>query len=352
MKAALYTSFGGEIEVIDVPDPAPPPGGVVLKVEANGICRSDWHAWTGHDDSIALPHVPGHEMAGTIVALAEGVAGFRTGDRVTVPFVLGCGSCAECLSGNQQICDNEYQPGFSGWGAFAEFVPLPYAAGNLVGLPDGISFEAAAGLGCRFSTAFRAVVDKGAVREGTTVAVWGCGGVGLSAVMVAASLGATVVAVDIDPQALQMAEDLGAMEVVLSDPRSDPVAEVRELLNGGAEVSIDALGSTETATSSMRSLRKRGRHIQVGLMIGEAADPVIEMWQLHGREIEMYGVHGMQAWQYPTMLEMVRSGLLAPGALVTQTLDLEEGARHLMAMDTYPGRGFVVINSFSSGPNR
>jgi alcohol dehydrogenase len=352
VKSALFEAFGGLIEIVDVPDPAPPHGGVVLEIEANGICRSDWHAWIGHDHSIALPHVPGHEMAGTIVAKAENVQGFEVGDRVTAPFVLGCGDCTECLSGNQQICNNQYQPGFSGWGAFAEFVALPYASVNLVRLPNEISFEAAASLGCRFATAFRAVVDKGTVREGTTVAVWGCGGVGLSAVMVAAALGATVVAVDVDRRALQLASDFGAAHGVLSDPRSDSVTAVRELLGGGAEVSIDALGSTETATASMRSLRKRGRHIQVGLMIGDAAKPVIPMWQLHGKEIEMHGVHGMPAWQYPSMLEMIESGVLSPGALVTQTLDLEEGAQHLMTMDTYPGNGLVVINSFAGGSNR
>jgi alcohol dehydrogenase len=349
VKSALFESFGGLIEIVEVPDPAPPYGGVVIEIAANGICRSDWHAWIGHDHSIALPHVPGHEMAGTIVSIAADVKDFEVGDRVTVPFVLGCGDCTECLSGNQQICDNQFQPGFSGWGAFAEFVALPYATGNLVKLPNDMSFEAAASLGCRFATAFRAVVDKGGVRDGTMVAVWGCGGVGLSAVMVAAALGATVVAVDIDPRALQLAADFGAAHTVLSDLRSDSVTAVQDLLGGGAEVSIDALGSTETATSSIRSLRKRGRHIQVGLMIGDAAEPVIPMWQLHGREIEMYGVHGMQAWQYPSMLEMIASGILAPEALVTETLDLEEGAQHLMAMEAYPGNGFVVINRFADG---
>ncbi len=349
MKAALYESFGGDVEIVDVSDPSPPQGGVVLEVGANGICRSDWHAWKGHDPTIHLPHVPGHEMAGTVVAKVADVEGFDIGDRVTVPFVLGCGECRECHSGNQQICDNQYQPGFSGWGAFAEFVALPYATGNLVKLPDAISFEAAAGLGCRFSTAYRAVVDKGSVREGTTVAVWGCGGVGLSAVMIAKAMGATVVAVDIGPGALELASSFGADHVVLSESGSAPDSVVRDLLGGGADVSIDALGSTETAVASMRSLRKRGRHIQVGLMIGDALNPVVPMWRLHGNEIEMHGVHGMAAWQYPPMLEMVETGRISPGALVTETVDLFEGAQHLVSMGSYPGNGFIVINSFPKG---
>jgi alcohol dehydrogenase len=347
MRAAVFESFGGAIEIVETPDPTPPRGGVVVQVEANGICRSDWHGWVGHDQSIVLPHVPGHELAGRIVAKAADVAGFDLGDRVTVPFVLGCGQCGQCLSGNQQICDNQYQPGFSGWGAFSEFVELPYASNNLVKLPDAISFEAAAGLGCRFSTAYRAVVDKGAVADGSTVAVWGCGGVGLSAVMIAAAVGATVIAVDIDPRALQLATVFGAAHTVLAGSDTDPAAAVGNLLGGGADVSIDALGSRETAISSIESLKKRGRHVQVGLMIGDAENPVIPMWQLHANEIELHGVHGMQAWQYPSMLEMIRSGALSPDSLVTRTVDLEGGVQHLMSMDSYPGNGFVVINSFS-----
>jgi alcohol dehydrogenase len=351
MRAALYESFGGVIEILDAPDPSPCTGGVVLEIAATGICRSDWHAWVGHDSTISLPHVPGHEMAGTVVAIADDVKGFAVGDRVTVPFVLGCSECTECLSGNQQICDKQYQPGFSGWGAFAEFVELPYAASNLVRLPDSVSFLAAAGLGCRFATAYRAIVDKGSVRSGTTVVVWGCGGVGLSAVMIAAAIGATVVAVDIDPRALQLASGFGAAHTILSESGSSSVEEVMDLLGRGADVSVDALGSTDTARASIRSLRKRGMHIQVGLMVGESANPAIPMWQLHGKEIEMHGVHGLPAWQYPAMLEMIGSGLVSPGALVTETVNLEQGARHLTSMDSFPGNGFVVVNSFAPGRN-
>jgi alcohol dehydrogenase len=289
-------------------------------------------------------------MAGTIVAKASDVVDFEVGEHVTVPFALGCGDCPQCRSGNQQICDNDYQPGFSGWGSFAEFVALPYATDNLVRLPDGMTFESAAGLGCRFATAYRAVVDKGAVTSGSTVAIWGCGGVGLSAVMIAAALGAEVVAIDVDAKALELAVRLGATHVVQSDSTTDVIAAVGDLLEGGAEVSIDALGSSETVVSSLRCVAKRGRHIQIGLMIGDSANPVIPMWLLHGREIEMHGVHGMPAWQYPAMLEMIASGRLAPGQLVGNTLDLEQGVRHLMSMDTFPGNGFIVINRFGQGP--
>lgn len=347
MRAALYEQHGGPLEIVEVPYPELPTGGVILEVQANGICRSDWHAWMGHDPSIALPHVPGHEMAGTIVATDTDVEGFDVGDRVTVPFVLGCGACRECSSGNRQICDNQYQPGFSGFGAFAEFIALPYAAGNLVRLPEDMTFEAAAGLGCRFSTAYRAVVDQGEVNEDSRVAVWGCGGVGLSAVMIASSLGARVVAVDIDGTALEIASEFGASEIHLARNSPGDAEQVRELLDGGADVSIDALGSTQTAASSILSLAKRGRHIQVGLMIGEAADPVVPMWKLHADEITLRGVHGMQASQYPPMLSMISQGILSPEDLVTRTVTLQEGVEHLVSMDSFPGNGFVVINDFT-----
>jgi alcohol dehydrogenase len=347
MRAAVYEAFGGPIEVVNVPDPSPPPGGVVLEVEANGVCRSDWHAWMGHDSTIQLPHVPGHEMAGTVAALAEDVEGFVIGDRVTVPFVLGCGHCEECVSGNQQICDNQYQPGFSGWGAMAQYVALPYASGNLVRLPPDISFEAAAGFGCRFSTAYRAVSDTGAVKEGSTLVVWGCGGVGLSCVTIAAALGAVVVAIDIDEDALELATTLGASFTVLSTLGSDDVATVRGLLKGGADVSIDALGSEETAVASMRCLRKRGRHVQVGLMIGEASHADIPLDLLHSSEISMHGVHGMQAWQYQPMFDLIASRRVSLGSLVTETVDLHRGAEYLASMGSFSGTGITIVNDFS-----
>lgn len=348
MRAAIFSEYGGPIGIEVVDDPIPPQGGVVLKVEANGVCRSDWHGWVGHDRSIPLPHVPGHEMAGTVVAVADSVRKFKEGDRVTVPFVLGCGSCPQCVTGNQQVCDNQYQPGFTGWGSFADYVALRYADENLVHLPDGMDMTTAAGLGCRFATSFRAVVDQGAVGPGDTVAVWGCGGVGLSAVMIAAALGAEVHAVDIDPAALALAKQVGASTSWRVVEGEDTVRAIKNATGGGVRVSIDALGSEATAVSSIRSLRKQGRHIQIGLMVGEDSAPAIPMWRLHLNEIELFGAHGMQAWRYPAMLDMVASGDLDPGALVSAHLTLSEGVDHLSRMDTFPGTGFAVIDDFTS----
>ncbi|NEA28438.1 alcohol dehydrogenase catalytic domain-containing protein, partial [Actinomadura bangladeshensis] len=201
MRAVAYDAFGAPPSVRELPDPPVPAGGAVIRVEATGVCRSDWHGWQGHDPDIrAFPHVPGHELAGTVAETGAGVARHRPGDRVTVPFVCACGRCPSCASGNQQVCESQTQPGFTHWGSFAHYVAIENADVNLVGLPDEMSYTTAAGLGCRFATAFRAVTAQGGVTAGQWVAVHGCGGVGLSAVMIAAAAGARVVAVDVAPQ--------------------------------------------------------------------------------------------------------------------------------------------------------
>jgi alcohol dehydrogenase len=280
--------------------------------------------------------------------VGKGVSEFSVGDRVTAPFVLGCGRCPQCLSGNQQICANQVQPGFSAWGSLAQYVALPYAATNLVRLPASMSFATAAGLGCRFATAFRAVVDQGAVTDGSKIAVWGCGGVGLSAVMIAASLGASVIAVDIDAAALDLASAFGATHVVDASVDDKAYRTVRGLAGEGCDVSFDTLGSTRTALDSIRCLRPQGRHVQVGLMIGDDVAPPIPMWRLHAHEIELYGSHGMQAHRYPEMLAMIADGTLAPERLVTATLTLAQGVDHLMAMDHFPGTGFTVVTDLGT----
>ncbi len=347
MRAAIFREFGGDIDVGTVHDPVPRPDGVVVRVRANGICRSDWHGWMGHDRSIPLPHVPGHEMAGDVVAVGSEVTRVRVGDRVTAPFVLGCGECDVCEAGHEHICPNQYQFGFSGWGSFAEYVALPFADRNVVRLLDDIEYETAAGLGCRFATAFRAVVDQAKVVEGTKIAVWGCGGVGLSAVMIAAALGAEVIALDLSSDALALASEFGAAHTVQVVPDESPVSAVRDITGGGADVSIDALGATTTSVASIRSLRPQGRHVQVGLMIGDDAKPEIPMWRLHAYEVELTGSHGMQAWRYPAMFAMIQDGSVDPSRLVTKTVGLTEGAAHLTRMGEYPGAGIVVINDFS-----
>jgi len=319
---------------------------VVIAVGATGLCRSDWHGWMGHDPEIALPHVPRHELAGVIAAVGAEVRHWRAGERVTVPFVCACGSCPQCASGNQQICDRQVQPGFTHWGSFAEYVAIARADTNLVRLPDGLDFATAAGLGCRFATSFRAVVDQGRVRAGQWVAVHGCGGVGLSAIMIAAAVGAQVVAVDISAERLALARTLGASVTLDATQASDVAAAVREATGGGAHVSLDALGSAQTCLSSIAGLRKRGRHIQVGLMLAEHRHAAIPMDRVIADELEILGSHGMQAHRYDAMLAMIASGQLRPELLVGQRISLDEAPAALADLNSFRGAGVTVIDRF------
>ncbi|WP_406106584.1 zinc-dependent alcohol dehydrogenase family protein [Streptomyces sp. NBC_01003] len=344
MRAVVFEKFGERAEVREVPDPVPAPHGVVVRVEATGLCRSDWHGWMGHDPDIRLPHVPGHELAGVVEAVGADVPDRRPGDRVTVPFVCACGTCASCAAGDHQVCERQTQPGFTHWGSFAEYVALDHAAVNLVDVPDELSFATAAGLGCRFATAFRAVVAQGRVAAGEWVAVHGCGGVGLSAVMIAAASGARVVAVDVSPAALDLARTFGAAHCLNASEVPDVAAAVRELTGGGAHLSLDALGSPVTCAASVGSLRRRGRHVQVGLL---PQDPAVPMSRVIGLELELLGSHGMAAHAYPQMLEMVRAGVLRPDLLVTSTITLDAAPAALEAMGTTPGAGVTIIEPWA-----
>ena len=328
MKAVVYSGYGATPKLTEVADPACPADGVVIAVGATGVCRSDWHAWQGHDP-VMLPHIGGHEFAGVVAAAGPEVTRWRAGDRVTVPFACGCGRCAYCLAGDAQVCPRQTQPGFTGPGSFAEFVAVHAADANLVSLGPAVDFVTAACLGCRFATAFRAVTAHGRVRAGDWLAVHGCGGVGLSAVMIASALGARVVAVDVAPAALDRARALGA-EVTLAAGASDLAALIGEATGGGAHVSIDALGSAAVAANSVRCLRRRGRHIQVGLL-PEGSVP-LPMDLVIARELEIYGSHGMAARDYPAMMRLVADGTLHPGLLVGDVIALEDTGRALAAM--------------------
>lgn len=346
MKAVLFESFGARPVIANLPDPSPDADGVVLRVMATGVCRSDWHGWMGHDPGIELPHVPGHELAGIIEAVGPNVSKWKVGDRVTVPFVCGCGTCSECHSGNQQVCVDQTQPGFSHWGSFAEYVGLHQADLNLVALPETVDFATAASLGCRFATSFRAVVDQGRTAPGEWVAVHGCGGVGLSAIMIANAIGANVVAVDIDDDKLALAKELGAAVTINGATEPKVAKAVLQATGGGAHVSIDALGNPVTCFNSISCLRRRGRHVQVGLMLADHAKPQIPMSRVIAYELELRGSHGMQAHRYDAMLAMVQSGKLSPERLVGREITLEDSIDALIGMDRFEGVGATVVTKF------
>ncbi|MEU0196850.1 MULTISPECIES: zinc-dependent alcohol dehydrogenase family protein [unclassified Streptomyces] len=347
MRAVVFERYGETAEVREVADPQPAEHGVVVRVEATGLCRSDWHGWQGHDPDITLPHVPGHELAGVVEAVGARVGRWRPGDRVTVPFVCACGTCPSCAAGEHQVCERQTQPGFTHWGSFAQYVALDHADVNLVALPGDLSFTTAASLGCRFATAYRAVVRQGRVAAGEWVAVHGCGGVGLSAVMIAAASGARVVAVDVSAAALDLARRFGAARCVDARAVPDTAAAVRDLTGGGAHLSLDALGSPVTCAASVNGLRRRGRHVQVGLLPSPDGTTPVPMARAIALELELLGSHGMAAHGYPPMLELVRGGVLRPDLLVTSTIPLAEAPSALAAMGMAPGAGATVIEPWS-----
>jgi alcohol dehydrogenase len=346
MKALLYESFKSTPSIQLVADPMPSPDGVVIEIKATGLCRSDWHGWMGHDEDIELPHVPGHEFAGTICSVGKEVRKWRVGDRVTVPFVCACGTCPECVSGNHQVCDLQFQPGFTHWGSFAEFVAIERADVNLVAMPEQMDFATAASLGCRFATSFRAVVAQGKVTGGQWVAVHGCGGVGLSAIMIASALGANVIAIDIAEDKLNLAQSVGARATINASIDPNVVEHVREISKGGVHVSLDALGSAITCFNSVANLRKRGKHIQVGLMVDSYKNAPIPMALVVAKELEIYGSHGMQAYQYEYMLQMILSGKIQPEKLIGKRISLDQAVVDLPAMDSFQDSGLTIIDRF------
>ncbi|MFI6996592.1 zinc-dependent alcohol dehydrogenase family protein [Nocardia sp. NPDC050175] len=351
MRAAQIVEYGAPLELREIPDPTPEPDGVVLEVLATGICRSDWHAWMGDwgwmGGQVALPRTLGHEIVGTVTAIGAEVRGVRIGDRVTTPFHLACGTCAYCRSGRANVCDNMQVLGFWCDGGYAEYVHIGNADFNCVPVPDELTPVAASAIGCRFMTAFHAVTGQGQVRPGEWVAVHGVGGVGLAAVQIASAAGASVVAVDIDPAELALAEEQGAAHTIDASVEQDVPAAVKEATGGGAHVSLDALGIRATVVNSVRSLRKRGRHVQVGLTsAADAGEIALPMDIITIGELTIVGSHGNPHSSYPQLLSLVSSGRLAPQTLVQRTVSLDRAGEVLSAMSDFTTNGITVIDRF------
>ncbi len=346
MQAILYDQFQVAPTLQQVPDPEPPEHGVVIEVKASGVCRSDWHGWMGHDPEITLPHVPGHEMAGVVVAVGAEVKNWRPGDRVTVPFVCGCGDCEFCQDGNSQVCSYQTQPGFTHWGSFAEYTVIHQADYNLVSMPSTLDFTATAALGCRFSTAYWALIVQGRLHPGQWLAVYGCGGVGLSAIMIAKALGCRTIAIDIQEASLELARELGADHTINSS-LTEASETVLEYSSGGVHVSLDAIGNQEVIECSISSLRQKGKHVQVGLLAPGKQFVSLPFPLITARELEIIGSHGIPAGHYPDLYKLIMNSGLNPGALVSKEISLRDSIDPLTQMgnDQYPG--ILVITDFS-----
>ncbi|MFC4551198.1 MULTISPECIES: zinc-dependent alcohol dehydrogenase family protein [Halorussus] len=353
MRAAVLEEYGEPLRIEDVDRPEPAADGVVVETEACGICRSDWHAWQGDWDWIgAKPpkgQILGHEPAGTVVAVGEDVTRLEEGDSVAVPFNLSDGTCPECRTGHSNVCENLLPLGFAeaAPGAFAEQVHVPAADQNAVALPDGVSPVAMAGLGCRFVTAFHGLVHRADVDAGDWVAVHGCGGVGLSAVHIADALGANVVAVDLADEKLAKAEELGAAATVNAAETENVPRAVKGITDGGAHVSVDALGIAETCRNSVTSLRRRGQHVQIGLTTKEERGSVeLPTDAMVMQEVDFLGSFGMQPPRYDEIFRMVEKGALDPSAVVSETVTLDDVPEKLAAMSDYETMGIPVVDEF------
>ncbi|ORA26041.1 alcohol dehydrogenase catalytic domain-containing protein [Mycobacterium aquaticum] len=352
MRAAVIEEIGRPLVIQDVPAPHCPTDGAIVRVVANGICRTDWALWSGDfwagGPVVKPPFVLGHEFAGVVEEVGSEVRNWHVGDRVTFPMNPGDGTCPTCRAGQQQVCEHvdTMVPGVSYWGAFAEYVAVRHADVNMVALPDSLSFTAAASLGCRYIAAFHGVVNQARVRAGEWVAVYGAGGgAGLAAVQIAVAAGANVIAVDISDDKLAAARRVGALHTLTAGPNVP--TQIAELTRGGAQVSVDAVGLAQTCQASVRSLRTRGRHLQLGhttaAQNGEIAVPIDLMLI---KELEFVSAFGMAGHRFSTMLAMIEAGRLDPGAVVSRTVSLAEASSVLKSMQAFGTIGVVVIDRF------
>lgn len=343
MRAAVIREFSQDLSIETVPDPACPETGVVLSVAACGVCRSDYHGWVGAHPKVGPGAILGHEYCGTVVE-AGARATHKVGARLIAPFILGCGSCPACRMGASNTCESAVVPGFGAPGAYAEFVAVPFDH-NLVALPDSLSPALAAGLGCRVTTAWHALTDRAQVRMGEWVAIHGTGGIGLSALLLAKMLGARVVVVDIVPEKLAHALSLGA-DAAVNALQEDVPAAIRELTGGGAQVSIEALGSAATTNASVECLATLGRHVHVGMPSGDGMMQ-INMRAIYAKQLAFYGTRGMPAWKYPSLLGMIERGDVDLSPMLDREVSLSGASAELCAMRGPTRPGTAVITDFT-----
>ncbi|WP_071675372.1 zinc-dependent alcohol dehydrogenase family protein [Nioella nitratireducens] len=346
MKAALLTQTRAPLQMTDLPDPECPPDGVVLDVLACGVCRSDWHVWVGSDPDVSLPQIPGHEYCGVVREAGRDVTRWQVGDRVIAPFILACGACPDCRAGHQTVCATQIVPGFTAPGAFAEQIAVARADANLTRLPDGMDPALAAALGCRATTAWHALTGRAALQAGEWLAVWGTGGIGLSAMLIAQALGARVVMIDIVDEKLDHAKSLGA-DAVVNAAKGDPVAQVHEITKGGADLALEALGVTETTANALKSLRKLGRMVQVGMPAGAHVNMTLPWDTVYSGQLAVYGTRGMPAWRYPSLLSLIESGRLDLSPLIARRVALSEATAELSLFDGAAPPGVAVITDFT-----
>lgn len=344
MRAAVIRAFREDLSLEQAPDPQCEADGLVLRTLACGICRSDWHGWVGEHARVKLGAIPGHEYCGEVVE-AGPLSKWVPGDVVIAPFILACGQCPECQSGQSTTCRAQRVPGFGEPGAYAEYISVPHAH-NLVRLPDSLTPALAAGLGCRVTTAWQALTGRAALQAGEWLAVHGTGGIGLSCLLLGRALGARVIVVDVVPEKLDHALSLGA-EAAIDARGGDVGSRIMELTKGGAHVSIEALGIPATVESSLACLRPLGRHVQVGLPTGKMARMDVNMNAIYMKQLAIYGTRGMPAWRYPSLLSLIESGRVDVSPIVARHVSLSMASTELRAFDGPTAPGVAVITDFA-----
>ncbi len=344
MRAAVLRAYNQDPVIEDVPHPDCPDDGVVLRVLACGVCRSDWHGWVGEHPRVKPGAIGGHEYCGEVVEHGSR-SRWQLGDRVVAPFILSCGVCPTCMSGESHTCPNQRLPGFTQPGAFAEYVAVPHDH-NLARLPDSLSPALAAGLGCRVTTAWHALTGRAALKAGEWLAIHGTGGIGLSTLILGRALGARVVVVDIVPEKLTHALSLGAEAAV--DARDGTAAtQIRQITGGGAHVSVEALGIAATTNASIECLRPLGRHVQVGMPLGHTARMEINMNAVYMGNLALFGTRGMPSWRYPSLLSLIETGRVDVSPIVARDVALSDLGRELAAFNGPTLPGVAVITDFS-----
>jgi alcohol dehydrogenase len=343
MRAAVLREYNADLSIENVPDPVCPEDGVVLKVLGCGVCRSDWHGWTGEHPRVKPGQIGGHEYCGEVVE-AGPRATHGVGERLIAPFILACGSCPSCQSGHSNTCPNQRLPGFIEPGAFAEYVAVPFDH-NLATLPDSMSPTLAAGLGCRVTTAWHALTGRAALQPGEWLAVHGTGGIGLSTMLLGRALGARVVVVDVVPDKLSHALSLGA-EAAVDARDGQTAARIKDLTGGGAHVSVEALGIAATTNASIECLRPLGRHVQVGMPVGHTARMEINMSAVYQGNLALFGTRGMPAWRYPSLLSLIEGTDLDLSPLIAREIGLSGVSAELRAFNGPTAPGVAVVTDF------
>jgi 6-hydroxycyclohex-1-ene-1-carbonyl-CoA dehydrogenase len=320
MRAAVFYGPGQPLRVEEVPRPAPGPGEVLVQVAGCGVCHTDLHYLDHGVKTFAPPPlILGHEAAGVVAALGAGVVGRAVGDRVLVPAVVACGQCEACRRGRENICDGLRMFGNNIPGGYAEYLVAP--AKDCIPMPPEIPLEEGSIIADAISTPYHAVKNRGRVRPGEWVAVFGCGGLGMNLIQCAVAFGGRVVAVDVNPQKLETAERLGASAVF--NPRDvDRVDKaVKKATAGGVDVAFEAIGKPETIRSAFDSVRRGGRLCQVGFCAEEVP---LSTAKIMYYEIEVIGSLGCPTVEYPGLIDLVRRGRIQVESMVTAKFPLED----------------------------